>query len=121
MSPYKVIYGKTCHLPKELEHKASWAIKQYNFDYDVVAVARKLQMQELEEIQNGAYENARIYEERTKSLHDQMITRKKFNVVDKVHYHSCFNLFSGKLCSQWIRPFVISNIFPYSAAEITSL
>jgi hypothetical protein len=36
----------------------------------------KLQLQELEEIQNDAYENAGIYKEKTKSLYDQMITRK---------------------------------------------
>jgi hypothetical protein len=44
-----------------LEHKVFWAIKQCNLDYDVVGIAKKLQLQELEEIQNDAYENARIY------------------------------------------------------------
>ena len=66
----------------------------------------------LEEIQNDAYENARIYKEKTKSLHDRMITRKKFNVGDKVLlYHSHLKLFPRKLCSRWIGPFVVSNIF----------
>jgi hypothetical protein len=66
----------------------------------------------LEEIQNDAYENARIYNEKTRSLHDRMITRKEFNVGDKVLlYHSCLKLFPGKLCSRWIGPFVVSNIF----------
>jgi len=51
-------------------------------DYDVVMIARKLQLQELEEIHNDAYENARIYKEKTKSLHDQMLTRKEFHVGD---------------------------------------
>jgi len=52
----------------------------------------------LEEIQNDAYENARIYKEKTKSLHDRMITRKEFNVGDKVLlYHSRLKLFPRKL------------------------
>jgi hypothetical protein len=75
----------------------------------------------LEEIQNDAYENARIYKEKTKSLHDRMITRKEINVGDKVLYHSRLKLFPGKLRSLWIGPFVVSNVFPYGAVEITSL
>ena len=50
-----------------------------------------------------------------------MITRKEFNIGDKVLYHSRLKLFPGKLCSCWIGPFVVSNVFPYGAIEITSL
>ena len=51
-----------------------------------------------------------------------MITRKEFNVGDKVLlYHSCLKLFPENLRSCWIGPFVVSNAFPYGAVEITSL
>jgi hypothetical protein len=76
----------------------------------------------LEEIQNDAYENAMIYKEKTKGLHDRMITRKEFNVGDKVIlYHSRLKLFPGKLLFRWIGHFVVSNIFLYGVVEITSL
>jgi len=76
----------------------------------------------LEEIQNDANENARIYKEKTKSLHDRMITRKEFNVGDKVLlYHLRLKLFPGKSRFCWIGPFVVSNVFCYGAVEITSL
>jgi hypothetical protein len=122
MSPYGMIYGKACYLPVKLEYKVLWAIKQCNLDYDATRITRKLQLQELEEIQNDTYENATIYKEKTKSLHDRMITRKDFYVGDKVLlYHSRLKLFPGKLHSRWIGPFVVSNVFSYGAVESTSI
>jgi hypothetical protein len=75
----------------------------------------------LEEKQNDAYENARIYKEKTKSLHDRMITGKEFNVGDKVLYHLRLKFFPEKLRSRWIGPFFVSNVFPYGVVEIKSL
>jgi len=83
-----------------LNTKLFGPLKKCNMDYDAVGIERKLQLQELEEIRNDAYENARIYKEKTKSLHDRMITRKEFNVGDKVLlYHLHLKLFPGKLRS----------------------
>nr|GEY89855.1 reverse transcriptase domain-containing protein [Tanacetum cinerariifolium] len=41
-TPYKLVYGKACYLPIELEHKAYWALKQANFDLTVTGDHRKV-------------------------------------------------------------------------------
>ena len=65
MSPYKIVFGKPCHLPLELEYKAMWAIKKLNYDFQATKEKRLLQLKELE-LRNEAYDNARIYKEKTK-------------------------------------------------------
>ena len=70
MSPYRLVYGKVCHLPIELKHKSYWAIKALNYDCKKVAEKRLLQLSELDEIREMAYKNSRIYKERAKKWHD---------------------------------------------------
>nr|GEU80533.1 reverse transcriptase domain-containing protein [Tanacetum cinerariifolium] len=94
-TPYKLVYGKSCHLPIELEHSAHWALKH-------------------------AYENSVIYKERTKKLHDSKIKNRIFNVGDQVLlFNSRLKIFSEKLKTHWSGPFTITHVFSYGTIELS--
>ena len=119
MSPYRIVYGKPCHLPLELEYKAMWAIKKLNCDFEATRENRLLQMNELEELRNEAYDNARIYKEKTKRCHDQKILRKEFKAGEQVLlYNSRLKLFPGKLNSRWSGPYTVVASTPFGAVTL---
>ncbi|GJV48505.1 reverse transcriptase domain-containing protein [Tanacetum coccineum] len=71
----------------ELEHKAYWALKHANFDLKTAGDHRKLQLNELSELRDQAYENSLIYKEKTKKLHDSKIKNRIFNWYGYIKNH----------------------------------
>ncbi|GJU12725.1 reverse transcriptase domain-containing protein [Tanacetum coccineum] len=76
-TPFRLVYGKACHLPIKIKHKAHWALKQCHMDLMLASKSRLMQLNELAELRDGAYENTRIYKERTKKWHDSRLRGDK--------------------------------------------
>jgi hypothetical protein len=101
-----------------LEHRAYWAIKQLNFKLLKAGSQRKLQLNELEELRNDAYDCARMYKAQMKKAHDQSILKRSFEPGQKVFYNSWLHLFPGKLRSRWTSPFIIRSVVSHGAIKI---
>ncbi|XP_010419074.1 PREDICTED: uncharacterized protein LOC104704736 [Camelina sativa] len=118
-TPFQLLYGKNCHLPVEVEYKAIWATKLLNLDIKTTQERRVMDLHELDEIRLEAYDNSKIYKERTKAFHDKKIQCKDLRAGDKVLlFNSKLRLFPRKLKSRWSGPFAIKEVMPYEAVTL---
>nr|GEX17033.1 reverse transcriptase domain-containing protein [Tanacetum cinerariifolium] len=119
-TPYKLIYGKNYHLPFEIVHRAYWALKNCNPDHIAAGEKRMFQLHELNELRHQAYENSRLYKERTKIWHDRKLRmRKEFKQGNKVLlFHSKYTFKQLKLRYRWLGPYVVKHQYPSGYVEL---
>src|SRR4051812_4345877 len=84
MSPYRMVYGKACRLPLELEHKAFWVVRELNADPKLTGVKCLMNLTALDEWRSEAYESAKMFKEKVKNWQNRSILKREFNVGDKV-------------------------------------
>ena len=122
LSPFQMVYGKSCHLPVEMEYKAYWALKFLNFDETTSREQRRLQLLELEEMRLTTYESSKLYKDKVKKYHDKKLLKKDLQPGQQVLlFNSRLRLFPGKLKSKWFGPFTIKKVRPYGAVELVIL
>ncbi|GKC88068.1 reverse transcriptase domain-containing protein [Tanacetum coccineum] len=96
-------------------------LKQCNLDLTIAGKDCLMQLNELRELRDSAYENTKIYKERTKKWHESRLRGdKNFKVGDKVLlYNSRLKMYPEKLKLKWYGPNIVKTVYPYGAIEIT--
>ena len=94
---HQLVYGKACHFPVELEHKAMLAMKKLKMDWNEAVDQRLNGLNELDAFLLKAYESSALYKEKMKKYDDRKIEKRKLAVRDLVLlFNSMLCLFSGK-------------------------
>ncbi|GJY74584.1 reverse transcriptase domain-containing protein [Tanacetum coccineum] len=119
-TPYKLLYGKNCHLPFKIEHRAYWALKNCNLDLISTGEKRMFQLHKLDEFRHQAYENSHLYKARTTVCHDRKLKmRQEFKHENKVLlFHSKYKFKQPKLRSRWLGPYVVKHQYPSGYVEL---
>ncbi|GJV65605.1 reverse transcriptase domain-containing protein [Tanacetum coccineum] len=117
---HKLIYGKNCHLPFEIEHRAYWALKNCNPNLIAASEKKMFQLHELDKFRHQAYKNSRLYKARTKVLHNRKLRmRKEFKYGNKVLlFHSKYKFKQPKFRSRWLRPYVVKHQYSSGYVEL---
>nr|GEV81074.1 reverse transcriptase domain-containing protein [Tanacetum cinerariifolium] len=98
------------------ENRASWSDK---LD-DTLWAFRTVQLNELNELRDQAYENSLIYKEKTKRIHDSKIKDRVFNIGDQVLlFNSRLKILLAKLKTRWFATFTITQMFPYGTVKLS--
>ncbi|XP_070015897.1 uncharacterized protein [Nicotiana sylvestris] len=119
MSPYRLVFGKACHLPVKLENKAIWVLRKLNLEWDMTANLHVEQLNELDEFQFHAYSSSSLYKDKMKCLYDKYARGKEFKVGDLVLlFNSRLRLFPGKLKSKESVPFQVVFVTPFGALDL---
>nr|GEY98252.1 hypothetical protein [Tanacetum cinerariifolium] len=113
-------YGVTHRLSTAYHPQTSGQVEKANFDLVVAGDHRKVQLNELNEFRDHAYENSLVYKEKTKRIHDSNIKNRVFNVGDQVLlFNSRLKIFSGMLKTHWSGRFAIAKVFSYGTVELS--